>query len=136
MEDLFPCHFCYDPDYLKSLVHSSAVCDRCMTCIQGEWFRCAYCAKDLCDVCEEVDTHNDSHVFLVFKSIVCGNVIDNIRFLIFTTLPLGRYASFQVSGVYVSVNIFSLFLSSQAFRRSGEPKWKSTCYSISRLPLV
>jgi hypothetical protein len=39
-----------------------------MTPIQGAWFRCAYCAKDLCDACEELDTHNDSHVFLVLKS--------------------------------------------------------------------
>lgn len=56
--------------YLSSLVHSSAVCDRCMTCIQGEWFRCAYCARDLCDACEEVDTHDDCHIFFVFKSSV------------------------------------------------------------------
>ncbi|KAF8239321.1 hypothetical protein L208DRAFT_1386173 [Tricholoma matsutake] len=56
--------------YLTSLVHSSALCDRCMTCIQGEWFRCAYCARDLCDACEDVDTHDDTHVFLVFKSQV------------------------------------------------------------------
>ncbi|RDB23655.1 hypothetical protein Hypma_009170 [Hypsizygus marmoreus] len=56
--------------YLHSLVHSSAVCDRCMTCIQGEWFRCAYCARDLCDACESVDTHDDTHVFLVFKAPV------------------------------------------------------------------
>ncbi|KAF9461245.1 hypothetical protein BDZ94DRAFT_1264328 [Collybia nuda] len=56
--------------YMTSLVHSSAVCDRCMTCIQGEWFRCAYCARDLCDACEEVDTHDDCHIFMVFKSTV------------------------------------------------------------------
>ncbi|KIY49918.1 hypothetical protein FISHEDRAFT_40294 [Fistulina hepatica ATCC 64428] len=55
-------------EYLKKLVHTSAVCDRCIKPIQGEWFRCAYCSKDLCDVCHEVDTHNDSHVFLVFKA--------------------------------------------------------------------
>jgi len=56
--------------YLSSLVHSSALCDRCMTPIQGEWFRCGYCARDLCDACEDVDTHDDTHVFLVFKSQV------------------------------------------------------------------
>ncbi|KAF9054481.1 hypothetical protein BJ165DRAFT_1382128 [Panaeolus papilionaceus] len=54
--------------YLRHLIHSSAVCDRCMTCIQGEWFRCCYCARDLCEDCQEVDTHNDKHIFLVFKS--------------------------------------------------------------------
>jgi hypothetical protein len=60
----------YSPDYLKSVFHSSAVCDRCMTRIQGAWFRCAYCAKDLCDACEELDTHDDKHIFIVFKSPV------------------------------------------------------------------
>ncbi|KAH9479475.1 ZZ-type zinc finger-containing protein P35G2.11c [Psilocybe cubensis] len=56
--------------YLASLVHPSAICDRCMTCIEGEWFRCAYCARDLCDNCEGVDTHDDTHVFLVLKAPV------------------------------------------------------------------
>ncbi|TRM65478.1 hypothetical protein BD626DRAFT_488898 [Schizophyllum amplum] len=56
--------------YLRHLVHPSAVCDRCVRPIQGEWFRCAYCAKDLCDACHDVDTHNDAHVFLVFKAAV------------------------------------------------------------------
>ena len=56
--------------YLGSLVNSSAICDRCMTSIEGEWFRCAYCACDLCDACEEMDTHDDTHVFMVFKSLV------------------------------------------------------------------
>ncbi|KDR80641.1 hypothetical protein GALMADRAFT_240994 [Galerina marginata CBS 339.88] len=63
--------------YLGSLVHSSAICDRCMTCIEGEWFRCAYCAVDLCDACEEVDTHDDTHVFLVFKSLVDMQLFKN-----------------------------------------------------------
>lgn len=58
--------------YLSSLVNSSAICDRCMTSIEGEWFRCAYCACDLCDACEEMDTHDDTHVFMVFKSLVSG----------------------------------------------------------------
>lgn len=57
-------------DYLESLLHSSALCDRCMTRIQGEWFRCAYCPKDLCDACEALDTHDDSHVFFTFKAPV------------------------------------------------------------------
>ncbi|KAF5355357.1 hypothetical protein D9758_006112 [Tetrapyrgos nigripes] len=62
-------------EYLKALVHPSAVCDRCMTCIQGAWFRCAYCGVDLCDTCENVDTHNDTHVFMVFKSAVDMQVL-------------------------------------------------------------
>jgi hypothetical protein len=51
--------------YLK---HVHALCDRCMVIIQGAWFRCVYCGKDLCDDCEEIDTHDDTHVFLVLKS--------------------------------------------------------------------
>ncbi|KAF9525381.1 hypothetical protein CPB83DRAFT_859742 [Crepidotus variabilis] len=61
---------CDPRNYLIALVHSAALCDRCMTPIQGEWFRCCYCARDLCDGCEDVDTHDDTHVFIVFKSIV------------------------------------------------------------------
>lgn len=73
--------------YLQSLVHSSALCDRCMTPIRGEWFRCAYCGLDLCDVCEEVDTHDESHIFMVFKAGV-----DMQIFRIFANLdvPDGR----------------------------------------------
>ena len=56
--------------YLSSLVHTAAICDRCMTCIEGAWFRCCYCPRDLCDGCQEVDTHDDTHIFLVFKSPV------------------------------------------------------------------
>jgi len=67
----------YNPDnpkdYLKSLLHSAALCDRCMTRIQGEWFRCAYCPKDLCDACEALDEHDDSHVFFIFKAPVDMN---------------------------------------------------------------
>ncbi|CAK5267462.1 unnamed protein product [Mycena citricolor] len=56
--------------YLMNLKHTTAVCDRCMSSIQGVWFRCAYCGKDLCDACEAVDTHNDAHCFMMFKSPV------------------------------------------------------------------
>ncbi|KAF8906206.1 hypothetical protein CPB84DRAFT_1770225 [Gymnopilus junonius] len=63
--------------YLASLVHSSAICDRCIKRIEGEWFRCAYCAVDLCDSCQEVDTHDDTHVFIVFKSIVDMQLLRN-----------------------------------------------------------
>ncbi|KAJ7231904.1 hypothetical protein B0H12DRAFT_1146133 [Mycena haematopus] len=56
--------------YLATLEHSTAVCDRCMSSIQGVWFRCAYCGMDFCDACEAVDTHNDSHCFIAFKSPV------------------------------------------------------------------
>ncbi|KII87495.1 hypothetical protein PLICRDRAFT_55450 [Plicaturopsis crispa FD-325 SS-3] len=59
-------------EYLKSLQHRSALCDRCMerTGIQGAWFRCAYCSKDLCDACQAIDTHDDKHVFYVLKGPV------------------------------------------------------------------
>ena len=56
--------------YLKTLTHAFAVCDRCMLHIVGEWFHCAYCPKDLCDSCAEVDTHDNTHLFVVFKSDV------------------------------------------------------------------
>ncbi|KAH9849944.1 hypothetical protein C2E23DRAFT_736443 [Lenzites betulinus] len=56
--------------YLQNLTHKFAVCDRCMSHIKGEWFHCAYCPKDLCDSCAEVDTHDPTHLFVVFKSNV------------------------------------------------------------------
>ncbi|CDO69770.1 hypothetical protein BN946_scf184766.g15 [Trametes cinnabarina] len=56
--------------YLRNLMHQFAVCDRCMSHIRGEWFHCAYCPKDLCDSCAEVDTHDPTHLFIVFKSNV------------------------------------------------------------------
>ncbi|KAG1728086.1 hypothetical protein EDB19DRAFT_168367 [Suillus lakei] len=60
-----------DPqEYLYHLVHSTALCDRCMERIQGAWYRCAYCAKDLCGECESLDTHDGTHIFVVFKAPV------------------------------------------------------------------
>ncbi|KAG2097758.1 uncharacterized protein F5147DRAFT_641153 [Suillus discolor] len=60
-----------DPqEYLYHLVHSTALCDRCMERIQGAWYRCAYCAKDLCGECESLDTHDETHIFVVFKASV------------------------------------------------------------------
>ncbi|KAI0730655.1 hypothetical protein C8Q76DRAFT_766314 [Earliella scabrosa] len=56
--------------YLRVLTHAFAVCDRCMQHIAGEWFHCAYCPKDLCDSCAEVDTHDNMHLFVVFKAEV------------------------------------------------------------------
>ena len=58
------------PAYLADLTHNSAVCDRCMTRIQGEWFRCVYCGMDLCDSCETLDSHANAHFFMVFKALV------------------------------------------------------------------
>ncbi|KAK7685725.1 hypothetical protein QCA50_011070 [Cerrena zonata] len=60
-------------EYLANLFHGSALCDRCMQRISGEWFRCVYCAKDLCDVCQSMDTHDSTHFFMVFKSEVDMN---------------------------------------------------------------
>ncbi|GJE98059.1 ZZ-type zinc finger-containing protein [Phanerochaete sordida] len=57
-------------EYLRDVKHTSAVCDRCMERIHGEWFRCVYCGKDLCDNCEAVDTHDYKHFFMMFKSTV------------------------------------------------------------------
>ncbi|KAF9561215.1 hypothetical protein CPC08DRAFT_801895 [Agrocybe pediades] len=64
--------------FLASLVHTTALCDRCINTIRGEWFRCAYCARDLCDACEAVDTHDDTHVFLVLKSAVDMQLFNRI----------------------------------------------------------
>ncbi|KAG0699912.1 hypothetical protein DFH29DRAFT_808256 [Suillus ampliporus] len=60
-----------DPqEYLYHLVHSTALCDRCMERIQGAWYRCVYCAKDLCGECESLDTHDETHIFVIFKAPV------------------------------------------------------------------
>jgi len=63
--------------YLKHLKHESAICDRCMDRIQGEWFHCVYCPQDLCETCEALDTHNDTHFFVVFKSNINMNIFKN-----------------------------------------------------------
>ena len=57
-------------EYLSFVVHSTALCDRCLERIHGAWFRCAYCAKDLCGDCEALDTHDETHLFVVFKAPV------------------------------------------------------------------
>lgn len=56
--------------YLQTIQNRSAVCDRCVQRITGEWFRCVYCHKDLCEECEALDSHDASHLFIVFKSVV------------------------------------------------------------------
>jgi len=56
--------------YLRDLTHAFALCDRHMRRIVGKWYRCAFCAKDLCSDCEVLDTHDNTHLFLVFKSPV------------------------------------------------------------------
>ncbi|EKM81668.1 hypothetical protein AGABI1DRAFT_54553 [Agaricus bisporus var. burnettii JB137-S8] len=68
-------------EYLKYLKHGNAVCDRCVDRIQGKWFRCAYCPKDLCETCEALDTHNDTHFFVVFKSDINMNVLKDFAHL-------------------------------------------------------
>ncbi|KAG2150275.1 uncharacterized protein EDB93DRAFT_342312 [Suillus bovinus] len=62
-------------------VHSTALCDRCMERIQGAWYHCAYCAKDLCGECESLDTHDETHIFVVFKAPV-----DMVQFRRFANL--------------------------------------------------
>jgi len=69
-----PSNGVYDPqnprEYLQRLVHATAYCDLCMDQIRGEWFRCIYCEKDLCEHCEPMDTHDGTHFFVVFKADV------------------------------------------------------------------
>lgn len=57
-------------EYLSTLRHPTTLCDWCVERIEGKWYRCAYCDKDLCSACEAIDVHDDSHVFVVFKSEV------------------------------------------------------------------
>ncbi|KAI0769252.1 hypothetical protein BC629DRAFT_1595952 [Irpex lacteus] len=85
-------------EYLREVMHKSAVCDRCMTHIVGEWFRCVYCAKDLCDACEAVDTHNDTHFFMVFKSMVNMKAFREFAHLDDDTQPPRQVVSY---GVYL-----------------------------------
>ncbi|KAG8848620.1 hypothetical protein FRB91_010651 [Serendipita sp. 411] len=61
--------------YLQTIVHRVALCDRCIQRITGEWYHCAYCAKDLCDACEAMDSHDASHLFVVFKSVVDMSIL-------------------------------------------------------------
>lgn len=56
--------------YLQTIQNRPAVCDRCVQRITGEWFRCVYCPKDLCEECEALDSHDPTHLFIVFKSVV------------------------------------------------------------------
>ncbi|KAH8108426.1 hypothetical protein DFH11DRAFT_1573363 [Phellopilus nigrolimitatus] len=58
--------------YLAALYHNTALCDHCMDRIKGEWFRFVYCAKDLCNVCENLNAHahDRTHFFYVFKAPV------------------------------------------------------------------
>ncbi|OCH91488.1 hypothetical protein OBBRIDRAFT_728644 [Obba rivulosa] len=64
----------YDPayptGYLAGLAHTYSVCDHCMQRITGIWFHCAFCPVDLCEDCEKFDEHNNTHVFILFKSTV------------------------------------------------------------------
>ncbi|KAH9056728.1 hypothetical protein EDB87DRAFT_1635124 [Lactarius vividus] len=56
--------------YLRDLTHAFARCDRHTRRIVGKWYRCAFCARDLCADCEVFDTHDSTHVFLVLKAPV------------------------------------------------------------------
>ncbi|KAI9464415.1 hypothetical protein BJY52DRAFT_816024 [Lactarius psammicola] len=70
-----------DPEaYLRDLKHSFALCDRHVARgrIVGKWFRCAFCAKDLCAECEALDTHDSTHAFLVFKAPIDKQVFRHL----------------------------------------------------------
>jgi hypothetical protein len=57
-------------EYLKDVLHPAVACQACQQQIRGEWYWCAHCALDLCAAHEAVDTHDESHVFVLFKSVV------------------------------------------------------------------
>ncbi|KAH8104978.1 hypothetical protein DFH11DRAFT_1645477 [Phellopilus nigrolimitatus] len=81
--------------YVTTLYHNVALCDHCMDRIKGVWFRCVYCAKDLCDVCENLNphAHDRTHFFYVFKAPVDMQVfrivaeLDNLE----GSLPVLKY---------------------------------------------
>ncbi|KAH8104219.1 hypothetical protein DFH11DRAFT_1765448 [Phellopilus nigrolimitatus] len=80
------------PAYLTTLYHNVALCDYCMDRIKGEWFRCVYCAKDLCDECENLNphAHDRTHFFYVFKAPVNTLIVaelDNLE----GSLPVLNY---------------------------------------------
>lgn len=84
--------------YLKQLKHESAICDRCMDRIQGEWFHCVYCPQDLCETCEALDTHDDTHFFVVFKSNI--NMLEFKNFVHLDEnrqMPILQYPVYQRS---------------------------------------
>jgi hypothetical protein len=66
-----------------------------MSGIQGVWFRCAYCGVDFCDACEAVDTHNDSHIFMAFKSPVSFTIL-KLNYVSAECTSIGRHASSEV----------------------------------------
>jgi hypothetical protein len=57
-------------EYLRELLHQAVACDLCMERISGPWYWCVYCAKDLCEQHEQVDTHDPTHVFVKYKGEV------------------------------------------------------------------
>ncbi|KAH8117906.1 hypothetical protein DFH11DRAFT_1723909 [Phellopilus nigrolimitatus] len=81
--------------YVTTLYHNVALCDHCMDRIKGVWFRCVYCAKDLCDVCENLNphAHDRTHFFYVFKAPVDMQIfrivaeLDNLE----GSLPVLKY---------------------------------------------
>ena len=56
--------------YLRNVIHVNIFCDLCMDPIQGQWFHCVYCPRDLCEHCEEVDEHDTTHFSMVAKAPV------------------------------------------------------------------
>ncbi|KAH7097192.1 hypothetical protein BKA62DRAFT_717274 [Auriculariales sp. MPI-PUGE-AT-0066] len=58
--------------FFKHNAHPSTLCDWCITQIEGNWYRCTDCGKDLCEACEtsKLLEHDDRHVFMVFRSQV------------------------------------------------------------------
>ncbi|PFH51867.1 hypothetical protein AMATHDRAFT_84931 [Amanita thiersii Skay4041] len=94
----------YGPkDYLRELLHTSAMCDCCFEPILGEWFRCVYCPRDLCNTCLALDTHDDTHFFLVFKSVVDIQVFSQWYHI--QAVP--SYRQFKSQATYCSISCVS-----------------------------
>ena len=97
-------------EFLSYLVHSAALCDRCMERIHGAWFRCVYCAKDLCEVCEALDTHDETHVFVVFKAPVNASLsLLVMSSLIASQVDMPRFRYVMIDGVFLWLTLHSQF---------------------------
>lgn len=98
----------FNSGYLRSVIHPAAVCDRCFTLtIRGAWFHCAHCGKDLCSSCESVDTHDDTHVFLVLKSLVSCTALVSLLFSL-TIICIDRHAGIEVRFYPICFKLWTL----------------------------
>jgi hypothetical protein len=80
------------------------LCDECgnFKPLRDEWYWCLQCGRDLCAVHEAVDAHDDTHVFVLFKSVVDINAFRCVALALFPsaswyTFPDSRTANSGIS---------------------------------------